>query len=329
MEEDLDKNLKAVLNSKLGLSGNAVIEIKPTIGDNELVRPDLIIRDGKRIMIVEVKKKIDIGSISKHTLFQRLIKDDNVEFIIASIIIPDRIRDLAEELDINVIQVPPGIVIREKMEMKRPRGKITSRKSWKVLTRVLIEGITSIRNVSMKEKISYAWTHKTMTSMIDLGIMEKDGDLVKIADMGKALNMTAFERPFNEMKIGEMMIPEDMDLKDLEKNLTNWKIEHSFTGYTAASAYTGYGIRHDSVYFYINNRKDLELLRDIFEDRKDGYRAIIYYPDRDVFSDSTVMNMITYVSPDQTLMDMAGLGYSGMDLTLQMVKEYANIRSDH
>lgn len=39
------------------------------------------------------------------------------------------------------------------------------------------------------------------------------------------------------------------------------------------------------------------------------------------------MNDITYVFPDQALLDMAGFGYSVMDLALQMARNYASIGS--
>ncbi|MBU3965799.1 MAG: hypothetical protein KKG76_00245 [Euryarchaeota archaeon] len=58
---------------------------------------------------------------------------------------------------------------------------------------------------------------------------------------------------------------------------------------------------------------------------KQGIKARIYVPDRDVFGDARDKEGIRIVSPSQTLLDLAGLGYSGRDITKAMVEKYATL----
>ena len=45
----------------------------------------------------------------------------------------------------------------------------------------------------------------------------------------------------------------------------------------------------------------------------------------DVFSDSREKEGILVVSPSQALLDLAGLGYSGKDITKAMLEKYASL----
>ena len=51
----------------------------------------------------------------------------------------------------------------------------------------------------------------------------------------------------------------------------------------------------------------------------------IYAPDREVFDNVVEKERIKIVSPAQTLLDLAGMGYSGMDITKAMVEKYGDL----
>lgn len=57
-----------------------------------------------------------------------------------------------------------------------------------------------------------------------------------------------------------------------------------------------------------------------------GVTIHVYSPDRDVFNGAKELESVTVVSPAQALLDLAGLGYSGMDMTKAMVEAYANLQ---
>ncbi|VVB63823.1 Uncharacterised protein [uncultured archaeon] len=60
---------------------------------------------------------------------------------------------------------------------------------------------------------------------------------------------------------------------------------------------------------------------------KEGIALRIYTPDRDVFKDRRTFTIkgVWLVSPAQTLLDCAGLGYAGRDLTLKLVDIYEQL----
>ena len=51
----------------------------------------------------------------------------------------------------------------------------------------------------------------------------------------------------------------------------------------------------------------------------------IYVPDRGVFDNVVEKDGIKIVSPAQALLDLAGMGYSGMDITKAMVDKYGSL----
>ncbi len=114
--------------------------------------------------------------------------------------------------------------------------------------------------------------------------------------------------------------------RDITSMLSEQNVPFAFTGYTAGGLYTGYAVRQDAVYLYLN-KKNLDLFTEIFktsfdEPNRNSIRAWIYVPDRDVFTDTQQKEGITIVSPAQTLLDLAGFGYSAMDLTKAMVDRF-------
>ena len=114
--------------------------------------------------------------------------------------------------------------------------------------------------------------------------------------------------------------------RDITYMLSDQKVPFAFTGYTAGGLYTGYAVRQDAVYLYLD-KKYLDLFTEIFKEpsielNRNSIRAWVYAPDRDVFTDTQQREGITVVSPAQTLLDLAGFGYSAMDLTKVMVDRY-------
>jgi len=58
-----------------------------------------------------------------------------------------------------------------------------------------------------------------------------------------------------------------------------------------------------------------------------GIAVRTYTPDRDVFEDRRVLSVegLWLVSPAQALLDCAGLGYAGRDLTQKLVEAYGRL----
>ena len=141
--------------------------------------------------------------------------------------------------------------------------------------------------------------------------MERKENYVEIVNKDKLLNGVAWERPFNNLKKDEIYIEYNKTheaARDISSMLPQKNIKFAFTCFTAGGLYTGSSIRTDSVYLYLS-KEDIEFFKEIFEtSKKDGIKALIYLPDRDVFSESRKIEKVKVVSPSQALLDLAGLG---------------------
>jgi len=335
-EIESEEKILNILKRKLELSDNAKIEKMPVF--KEMWTPidvDMVIRDNYRLYFIEIKSNLRFENISRLTTFRELlrVKDkknlSNYNFIIAGKNIPPKIKDLADTLNIKLINLPKKIEIsKPKYDIFPNRVKVSSEKSWKIVSSLLKEKVTSIRQLSLKENVSYGWTYTTIQHLINQGIVEKKENYVELKNIDKLLNGIAWERPFENLKIFEMHIGIKSSYKaakEISHILRRKKIKFAFTSYTAGGLYTGYAIRLDSIYLYLK-KENLDFLKEIFDISPiGGIKAQIYMPDRDVFSNTRLLEDIKVVSPSQALLDLVGLGYGGRDLALSMVDKYASL----
>ena len=205
--------------------------------------------------------------------------------------------------------------------------KLTSPKSWRVVSYLLRIKESSIRHLSIESGVSYGWTHATVQALVSKGIASVAGGYVKITDINKLLNGIAWERPFERLFARGIRIAANSATslaKEISLVCDEQQIPCAFTSFTAGELYTGYSARHDSVYLYLE-KKNMAKLAEMFDIQPEGGTAVrIYTPDRNVFEDrrmSSVEN-VWLVSPAQALLDCAGLGYAGRDLTLKLVDFY-------
>lgn len=327
-----------IIRAKLNLSDSAVVIKEPIFKDTRgTVRPDMLIEDGNRRFLVEIKSKIKIDAIAHLVLLKEILQkqdkyDTNTHFVIAAkFIVPD-IEEIAGQVGVQLLTIPRNVQLPAHKHAHAPgKVKVTSDKSWKIVSRLLKEKMTSIRQLSVIEGISYGWAHATVQSLIGQGIVTKKGNYVTISDFNKLLNGISWERPFENLLVKEINVEYKDAIKaarELSHMLDNSGIKFAFTGYTAGGLYTGYAVRHDSIYIYLE-KDEIDLFTKTFqingtaEDK--GIKVKIYAPDRGVFNNVVEKEGIRIVSPAQTLLDLAGLGYSGMDITKAMVEKYGDL----
>jgi hypothetical protein len=169
-----------------------------------------------------------------------------------------------------------------------------------------------------------------VSRLISRGIAERRAGFIRLKDVGKLLDAVAMERPMGDLEIGTVQtaFKESHDAATAwTKMLGNEDVGFAFTAHTAATVYTGYATRHDSIYLYVHDR---ELFRKL---KKNEHRAssgrvtahIYLEPHRDVFSESKRIRDVKVVSKAQALMDMAGFGMSARAVAVDMEKRYAAI----
>ena len=346
MEEEnqntIEKYVRSVLAIQDKKGSNTTIEADlPDISEHcknilkeRFIHPDFMISDNNTIYCVEAKSRGSIGTIARINLYSDLIKRKlSTKYEIIPVLAVKTIdpgeSTLAEEAGIRVIKLPWNITVKsaDKNRQTKNTVKITAEKSWKIASGLLKEP-SSIRQVSKRKDVSYGWAHKTVQSLLDQNIAEKDGYLIKIIDYQKLLNGIAWERPMKNLLYREISVDYENSHQaatSITANLDTENIPHAFTGRTAGGLYTGYAFRHDTADLYLE-KADIAQFNEHFEsDDKSGVKIRIYTPDRDTFSSTRIRESVRLASPEITLLDLAGMGYAERDLTMEMLKQYGRL----
>jgi hypothetical protein len=295
---------------------------------------DLFIDDGFNKYVIELKNNVNLPTIAQLNLYRDILRkfDNNsdYQFIIVGKAITPSVEDIVKSVDIDFIKIPGTINLPNLNSYRSSPGiKFTSEKSWKIIAALIKEKTTSIRHLSLIKNISYGWTHKTVQALLTQNVVVKKDNLISVSDVNKLLNGIGWERPFENLFIKEIKIKRNtaFDAAQYITDIANSaKIDCIFTSYTAAGLYTGYSIRGDIAYMYIK-KTDVDRLTEILADRisDDGVIVKLYSPDRDVFDDQRTLEGVKVVSPEQTLLDIAGLGYKGKDILKAVVDKYASL----
>ena len=328
-----DPDLIALLRTELGFSEKASIRADSSLKDDYPIQFDLIIEDGGKTYIVELKQIVSLEALSRLGLLKLLldagpVSTDNIEFIIAGKRITAEAAVAAKKAEIRFIKLPINTNLKE--DHGKPgmaTAKLTSPKSWQVVSCLLKLKAASIRQLSIRSGVSYGWTHATIQTLLSKGIASGEGGYAKITDINKLLNGIAWERPFERLFARELRIDGRSPValaQDISLVCDEQKIPCAFTSFTAAEIYTGYSARHDSVYLYLE-KKNIAELAGLYETGTGGEIAVrIYTPDRDLFRDRRTSSKdgVWLVPPAQLLLDCAGLGYAGRDLTQKLAEIY-------
>ncbi|HOO53804.1 MAG TPA: hypothetical protein PLY09_03955 [Methanothrix sp.] len=328
-----DSELIALLRTELKLSENALIKQEGKLSDDYPIRFDLIIEDGGRTYVVEIKRIVRLEALSQLGLLKLLLDADkisayNIEFVVVGKRIAPEAAEAAKKTGIRFIKLPADVNLEEaRNKSSALPAKLTSPKSWQAISYFLKIKEASIRQLAIGSGVSYGWTHATVKALASKGIVSSDRGLVKIADVNKLLNGIAWERPFEKLFAQEIRIAAESPMalaQEICLVCDEQRIACAFSSYTAGEIYTGYSARHDSVYMYLE-KKNIAELSGMFDVENEGGIALrIYAPDRDVFGDRRMATAqgVWIVSPAQALLDCAGLGYAGRDLTLKLVEVY-------
>jgi predicted RecB family endonuclease len=334
---EASKEIIDLIRSQLGLPPEAEKNVERidryhTLSIDLPLRPDLVFQDGGQLYVVEVKRSpVTIDTIARMQLLRQLLQKKtgtHIQLVLAAKTINSREEDLARELGIRFIKLPWTITTPKGTDYTSTKNRITSTKSWKVVSRLLKEKSTSIRQLALKENVSYGWAHKIIEILGEQNVVKKEEGYVTIADVNNLLNGIAWERPLKNLQVDEIPLRFTNShgaAQEITRNLNGEDIPFAFNSYTAGGLYTGYAFRQDAVSLYLE-KKQIDQFREQFGIKNSsGVRAVLYAPDRDVFSDTRELESIMVTSPSQTLLDLAGLGYSAMDLTKVMAEKYASL----
>ena len=335
MSDDMrEDELLNFLKAELELSQKAnVYQEFPVRSLKGLLGPDAVIEDQGRIYIVEVKSKASVESLGRLSLAKELVEKQSSELgqpilVLAARIFPAKVKELSKYLDVRTVNLPRDSGLAPREYSRSPISNITSEKSWRVICRLLREKSTSIRQLSILEGVSYAWSNKVISTLINQAVVSRNWNYVQISDVPKLLNAVAWGRPFENLFIEEVVSEYQNALvaaQEISSFLSVSGINHAFTSSTSGGLYTGSAFRHDMLYLYVE-RDQLKKVEDLIGPRgKDGITVRLYLPDRNVFNGARQLESIVLTTPEQTILDLAGSGYSTRDLTRAMVDYYAKL----
>jgi hypothetical protein len=317
--KNVDGSVKTALAALLGLSKGARFDSEGVEG--LAFRPGVSIRDGDTLYLVEVKNASTVETLSQLALMKGLTTGRNIRYVLAAKYVPSSVYAAAEKLGVKVVTLPSGVHVSD-----GKKGGLTTEKAWRVVTRLLASRVTSIRKIALDEGLSYGWAHTTAKRLVGMGVAVQRGAVVEVASVEALLNAVAWERPFEDMRLGEIQTSYD-SIADAIEALSNsaMKYKHplAFGGLIAATLYSGYGAMHDAAHCYIGGKETMELMRDGLEG--DGATIHFYKPDRNVFKEARVRDGAQLVTPGQALLDAAGMGYKAKDVALDMARRFGEI----
>jgi hypothetical protein len=311
--------IKDILKKELNIPPNSEYTFEPRIGQTS-IGPDIRIQDKEHIWYIEIKHKADWNSVSRLLLY-REIGEKEARLVLLSRVIPSSIRDQTSKIGIVFVEVPRSFNTRKKESSTH--GKVTSARAWKVIYGLLKSNSRSIRNISSTENVSYAWSYQILNYLILQGIAERNGNFILLKNWSALFNAVAWERPLKDLEV--IRIKTDFrSTTDLARTLTESDLGKDlvFCGYLASSLHFGTGIRSDLIQSYLLEKDSLELIRsDYSSDSKNGVMLDLFSPDRNVVRDSTTISGIRITSKEQTILDLAGMGYQSRDLLDALVRD--------
>jgi predicted RecB family endonuclease len=147
------------IRNQLGLPPEAknvdTINLYHTLSVDLPLRPDYIFQEGGQLYAVEVKRSpVTIDTIARIQLLRQLLQKKTglppVQLVLAAKTINSREEDLAKELGIRFIKLPWAISTPKGNDYTSTKIRISSVKSWKIVSRLLKEKSTSIRQLAIK-----------------------------------------------------------------------------------------------------------------------------------------------------------------------------------
>jgi hypothetical protein len=170
---------------------------------------------------------------------------------------------------------------------------------------------------------SYGWVHALVTYLAELGIVERQGLVVRLVDSDRLLDMVGVERPFHALQIGAISLGGRMAPGRVGTFLTKalgLPVEHAFCGMTAA-LHHGSAMRVPGrLQFYVREGRLLRnaVAHGILPSAPDKARAAststvleVYSADRDIWDGVENRGGAPFVSFGQAFLDCAGLGSAG------------------
>ena len=205
--------------------------------------------------------------------------------------------------------------------------RITSPGSWKVVC-YLIRNEATMNHASVETGVSYPWTRSVVKKLIDIGAAEERGRKVRLANVDRLFEYVAWERPVNSLRTLEFTSAyedETEALHELYANVSGIIPRSACALFTAADLYLEGRASGGCIQLYADENAAL-VTKSLLGEGK-GVSFQVYAPDREM-DDIVLVDNIRVVSVEQTMLDLAGLGASGLGSAKVMAAFYRKHSED-
>lgn len=287
-------------------------------------RPDFVLRDGARTVVVDVKRgRAGVTSLAQLVFYRDMLTrrtGKHPTLVLAATAFTEAVEALARESDVKLVLLPVDLLPPSGPAKAEAAGQVATPAAWRVTYALLEKGSSSIRQLSKSAHVSYGWAHHTVRALQALGVAEQRGSVVRLTDRDRLLNGVAWDRPLRSLQRAELRTnygSVEEGARELTRGLRRRKLSFAFTAHTAAGIYTGYGFRGDRFHLYADPKQ----VEPMVESGK-GPILHVYAADRDL-DGVEEREGILLASKPQVLLDLAGMGAGARDILNAMVSSLA------
>lgn len=215
----------------------------------------------------------------------------------------------------------------QKLPAGKPRGgtadavKITSPGSWKVVCYFIKNGEATMNQASVQTGVSYPWARAVIKKLVEIGAFAEEGKKVRLSSLDRLFEYVVWERPVNSLRTLEFRCAytdEGEALHELYGNVSGIIPQSACALFTAADLYLEGTATGGCIQLYADENSALVVKSLMGEG--EGVSIQVYSPDREL-DDVYAINDIRVVSPEQTILDLAGLGAYGA-ASAKVIAEY-------
>lgn len=203
--------------------------------------------------------------------------------------------------------------------------KITSPGSWKVACYFIKNDEATMNQASVQTGVSYPWARSVVKKLLEIGALEEKGKKVRLADINKLFEYVAWERPVNSLRSLEFCsaYEDEMEaLHELYRNVAGIIPQSACSLFTAADLYLEGQASGGCIQLYADENAAL-VTKSLLGEGK-GVSFQIYAPDREM-NEVYLIDDVRVVPPEQTMLDLAGLGASGIESAKVMAAFYKKL----
>jgi len=209
---------------------------------------------------------------------------------------------------------------------------LVSPKALRVIRYILIHDRTTQVEIAQQANVSIGMVNKVISRLAQRDIVAYKKRSLTLLEPYKLLNEVSWERPMSKLKIRDVYAPFAKDTHEAEEYLKNMcsqhEIQYALTLFSAATRYSAYSMRYDTVYSYVEPYTHvLELTQESGSSAAKGIRLELFRVDSpDILKEARLLDGLSVCSPMQVLIDISSYGTAGRDAAVELYRQISSRR---